>query len=386
MSLRSSHRPTHHAFAPHPASAVYRKIAYSFLCLTVVIVISSLWLSSARARITIKTKREPTTIDTVFTVAKEPEPGQLRGAVVQGTFEKVQEFSITEGTPVAGIVQGTVKIINTYSKPQTLVQKTRLLTADNRLYRIQKTITIPSKQSVLVGAAADAGGSAYVLATGTRLTIPGLWSDLQKWIYAESVGGFSANQSVLKVASDKQLSDAYEALEAILFEQAKKTLHAEVGNTNEGWMVLYEKRVADKKSNIASGQKADQFLASVKLDVTAVAYPAKEIDALLRKKLKDKLPDGRELVAFDPSQATMTLEQPDAHLGRARLHIVARAASQLTKHSPQLAASQILGMAEAAARTKLLSIDGVETVEIRISPSWIHSIPKNARHIETVVQ
>lgn len=386
MPIRTSQKLTRDVFAPQPAPAVYKKIAYSFLGLTVVIVIGALWLSSVRARITVKMRRETANIDTLVEVAKSPEPGQLRGAVVQGTFEKVQEFSTTaQGTPMVGRVKGTVKIINNYSKPQTLVQTTRLLTADGRLYRIDKTVTVQPKESIQVTATADKDGAAYILSAGVRLTIPGLWQDLQKWIYAESVSGFSGGQSVVKVASDAELADAYATLEAAVFEQAKKTLQAEAG-ANGDWKVIYDKKVLDKKSNITAGQSADQFLASVKLEVTAVYYPDKEIDALIRQKLKDKMPEGRELLDFNAAQATYAIEQADPKLGKARLHIVATAASHLTEKSPQLAKANFLGLSEADAAKKLQSIEGVESVEIRIRPSWIHKVPSSESHVELIVQ
>jgi len=38
-----------------------------------------------------------------------------------------------------------------------------------------------------------------------------------------------------------------------------------------------------RRSNISPGQKSDQFLASVKLDVTAIYYPEKDMDVLIRQ-------------------------------------------------------------------------------------------------------
>lgn len=390
MPIRTSQKLPQSAFMPQPPSHhVYRKIAYSFLGLTVLVVIGALWLSSVRARITVKVKRDITSVDTVVDVAKTPEAGELRGRVVQGTFEKVQEFTVKgEGAPapVAGTVRGTVKIVNDYSKPQTLVEKTRLLTSDNRLYRIEKTITIPSKSSVTVAAHADQDGAKYIIEPGTKMTIPGLWIDLQKWITAESVSGFSGGgQTTVKMADEQELADAYKTIQDVLMEQAKKALDAEA-SVGDGWKGWYDAKVVDKKNNVVAGQKADQFLASVKLEVTAVYYPEKEIDALLRDKLKEKLPDGRELVDFDASQATYVIESSDPKKEKARLHITANAGSRLTDKSPQLAKTDFLGLSDTDVKNKIQALDGVDSVDIRIMPTWIHTIPKNASHVEVVVQ
>ncbi len=380
-------------FAPPPAPALYRKIAFSFLALTVLILIGALWISSVRARITIKVRPDTASIQTAIEVAKNPIPGQLHGRVVQGTFEKIQEFGVqpssaTTSVDVNSIFQGRVKLINTYSKSQTLVKTTRLLTADKRLYRIDKTIVVPSKQSIEVTAQADAHGASYALPIGTRLSIPGLWIDLQKFIYADTVTVFSPGSHLATVTKLVNLGDVNEAqkiLEDVVFEQAKKTLRAEAG-VGEDWKVVYQKKVVDKKSNVSPGQRADQFLASIKLQVTAVYYPDRDMEALIRQKLKEKLPEGRNLLKYDPAQVTLAVEEADIKLEKARLIISAKASSRLTEQSPQFVPAQFVGLAQEEVKAKLLSIDGVENVDIRIRPAWSTKLPSLQTHIELIVQ
>ncbi|MEK7116452.1 MAG: hypothetical protein AAB879_03590 [Patescibacteria group bacterium] len=383
MTLR--HHPHRNLFAPQPAPALFRTIAYSFVGITVLIAIMALWLSSTRARATVKMKREITTVDTFVDLAKNPEAGQLRGRIVKGTFQQIQDYSVKEGTPVDGIVVGVVTIINAYSKPQTLVATTRLLTADNRLYRIDKTVVVPSKQSVTVTAHADKPGRTSEAAVGTKLTIPGLWPELQKFITAEVTSGFSSTKIVKKIASENELKDAYASLQNTVMAQAEKALRAEAGVGTE-WNVLLDAKIIEKKSNVTVGEKTESFLASMKIEVTGVFYPAKDIEVLIRQKLKEKLPDERELIEFDPSRATTAIDSLDVKNEKARLHITAQALSRLTEKSPQLAKSHILGLSEADASAKLKAVDGVERVDIRIRPSWIHTIPSSASHLELVVQ
>ncbi len=376
------------AFAPQQsAHPLYRKILIPFAIIVVLVAIGAIWLSSVRSRITVTVKRDTTGVDDFIQVAKNPESGQLRGRVVQGTFEKVQEFSVEgAGTPVStGVVAGTVKIINNYSKPQTLVEKTRLLTSDNRLYRIDKTVTVPSKSSVTVKAHADQEGAKFALSAGEHLTIPGLWIDLQKFIYAEPVDAFSGNQTVVKTVGDSDISDAYKTLQDVLTQQAEKSLDTEAA-TGDGWKAIYDIKVQDPKNNVSVGQKADSFLASMKVLVTAVYYPTSDINAFLRDKLKDKLPDGKDLVDFDASQATFTVDSADVKNETARLHVTANAGSRLTDKSPMLAKTNFLGLTDDAAKTKIQAVEGVESVDVRISPTWIHTIPKNGDHVEMIVQ
>lgn len=387
MVIRSSRPSGRSHFSPPPSSAVYRNIAFSFLALTIIVVIGALWVSSVHARVSIKVKRNIANVDTFIEVAKTPEQGQLQGRVVHDVFEKIQEFSVNEqaATSVSAVVSGTVKITNNYSRPQTLVQKTRLLTADGRLYRIDKTVTLDPKETVLVTAHSDQAGTNYGLPVGTKLTIPGLWIDLQKWIYAESVSGFTGGAQTTKVVSAGDVNQSQQALQDAVFQQAKKALNAKAG-VGTDWSVVYVQKVIDSKNNVTPGQSADQFLASLKLDVTAVYYPTKDMEAIIRQKLKDKVPEGRELLDYDPTHVVYTVDSADSKVERARIDISARASSRLTVTSPQLSKEALYGLTDEEAKTKLLATDGVESVDIKIRPSWIHKLPSTKDRLDVVVE
>lgn len=389
MRLRSSHSSFRENFPKPQASSLYRNIAFGFLGLTVLIVIGALWISSVHARVTVKVKRDTTEVQSAIEVAKNPEQNQLQGRVVQGTFEKIQEFAVKETSstqiPDDVEVQGTVKIVNNYSKPQTLVKTTRLLTSDGRLYRIDKNVVIQPKQSATVTAHSDKAGKEYVLPVGTKLTIPGLWIDIQKWIYAETVSGFSGGQQMGKIVSSMDVSDAQKNLEEAVFEQAKKTLRAEAG-VGDDWQAVYQKKLVENKTNVSAGQKSDQFLASVKLDVKAIFYPQKDMDALVKQKLKDRLPDGREITNFDPSAISFKIEMIDVQSEKAKLTFSAEASTKLTQDSPSLSKDAVAGLGLDEAKSKLLSVDGVESVDIQIRPAWIGKLPTMKDHIEVVVQ
>ncbi|MFA4953966.1 MAG: hypothetical protein WC641_01485 [Patescibacteria group bacterium] len=388
MPIRTSKHSFKDFPARQPGSKLYRNIALSFLAVVMLVVIGVLWVSSVRARVTIKTKKDTTQVQTYVEVARSPEAGQLGGKVVKGNFEKIQEFAVkdvgSEEVPIDSEVSGMVKIINNYSKSQTLVKTTRLLTADGRLYRIDNTVTVGSKESVTVSAHSDKKGREYVMPVGTHLTIPGLWIDLQKSIYAETVSGFSGGSQTSKIVSSLQVADAQKVLEEAVFEQAQKTLKAEAGAADD-WAGVYSKRLVEKKTNITPGQSSDQFLASVKMEVTAVYYPAKDMEVLLKQKLKERIPDGRD-INYDASLVNFKIEQADTTAGKARLLIQAQASTRLTADSSAISKDAIAGLSSDDAKTKLMSVDGVESVDIQIRPTWIHTVPKMKDHIDLVVE
>ncbi|MCC7357088.1 hypothetical protein IT408_01105 [Candidatus Uhrbacteria bacterium] len=391
MAIRSSPRSvSRDPFPRPPAPALYRNIAFSFLGITILVVLGVLWLSSVRARVVISVKSDTTSAQASVEVSQSPEQGQLRGKVVQGNFDKMQEFSVKqrEDAQIAQDVEvsGTVKVINNYSRQQTLVKNTRLLTSDGRLYRLDKTIVLDPKDTVTVTAKSDQKGRQYVMAAGTKLSIPGLWIDLQKWIYAESVSGFTGGQlSNVKVVSQLDVNESQKALEDAVYEQAVKTLTAEAG-VSPDWKAYFTKKVIEKKTNVTPGQSSDNFLASVKLEVTGVFFPKADMEALVRQKLRERLPDGRDLINFDSNAITYNVEQVDAELQRARFSVSSQALSRLTDKSPALSTDVFAGLSIDEARTKLMSVDGVQDVQIEVYPGWIKKIPSNVKHIEVIVK
>lgn len=411
--------------------SVYRRIAYTFIALTVVIVLAVLWLTSVKAEVLVKVKRDRVRLDGVVEVAKEPKTGQIPGRVVQGVFEKVQEFPvlgaagepndpsktpspapapIVTPTPVVNenvIAKGTVRIINKYSKPQTLVKTTRLLTSDNKLYRIDSQVVIPPGGEVSVGVYADKPGSQFVLTSPQKFTIPGLFIDIQTYIYAESDAPFQAvpqdsaavTQPVATTApttstakpkagkpvTQADLDRAEKTLTDTVLNQAMKSLAGEVGST-ANLEVVYVVKVADRKFMVRPGDVAENFLASIKLDVTAVYYGKEDMQTLVRSRLRERVPAGREFLPFDSGAITYSLESSDLKQEIASIRVSADAAYRLSPASPLLQKSVIAGKSKSEAESLLRAVDGVESVEVKIQPSWIDSVPSLKDRIDLKVE
>ncbi|MFA6429601.1 MAG: hypothetical protein WCV84_03850 [Patescibacteria group bacterium] len=437
MTIRGSRRPhvvpiTAPSFPTPPQPHIYRKIAYTFAAFTVLIILAVLWLTSVRAEILVRVKRSPLKLDTTVEIAKTPASGQLPGRIVQGTFDSsVHEFTVTDtasstapteptaGTPVPAslptpesevdnasfVAKGTVRLINKYSRPQTLVKTTRLLTADNKLYRIDKTVVVPSGGEVAVGVYADKPGREFAIGP-TKFTIPGLFIDLQTFIYAQSDTAFEAvpagapvpvatvpvsasaplvDAKPKKIVTANAIADAQKSLVDAAFEQAKRTLAAEMADTryNE---VVYATRILDQKINVKAGQAADSFLASLKLEVTAVYYPTDDMSALIRLRMKEKIPEGRELLPFDDKSAKYEIESSDIKNEKALIHVLVDAEHRLTSTNPALQKAAVAGRKKDEVISTLKQLEGVEDVQIKMRPSWISKIPTLKDHIEIKVE
>jgi hypothetical protein len=200
-----------------------------------------------------------------------------------------------------------------------------------------------------------------------------------------------------EVVTEKDIADAQTALEAAVVEQAKKTLIAEAAvpedklatdcpDTEACWQAVYFITPIEKKSNVTAGQESETFLAQAKVKVTGVFYPKRDMELLVRSKLKERLPDGRDVVDFDASKVTYTLESADTSEEKAKINISAETSSRLSSQSPDLSPDAITGMSLQEAKDKLSSIDGVEFVEITLRPSWARSLPSKKSAIDLKIE
>jgi len=439
MTIRQPNRRPHvvpitaPSFPTLPRPQIYRKIAYTFVALVVIVVVGVLWLSSVRADVTVKLKQSVVKLDESMEVARAPKPGQIPGRVVQGVFEKIQDFNtqdllpavapvVTSTAPLMDVApksapimdkasdqvvraKGTVRIINKYSKSQTLVKITRLLTPDGKLYRIDKTVVVPAGGEVSVSAYADKTGSEFVIGP-TQFTIPGLFVDLQKFIYAVSDTAFVAvptNEapeltppSAPKTTSTPtqkpgtpvtadMVERAQKQLSDLVLAQAKKSLASEVADPKFTDVVYFVKPI-EKKSNAVLGQTSDRFLASIKLDVTAVYYSKEDVLALIHAKLKERIPDGREVAPMSDGTIVYSLEAADAKAETASIHLVADTGYRLSESSPGLQKSVIAGKSKDDAIALLKAVEGVQEVHIELHPGWVSKLPTLKDRIDMKIE
>lgn len=439
MPIRGSRRPnvvpiTAPSFSTPPRSYLYRKIAFGFIGLTVLLVVAILWLSSVKAEVIVHVKKEPVAVDTVVELAKTPKAGQLLGRVAQGTFENRKEFPIrgtgadvATTTPVAlvpssatsvaspsvlapslpatnAIARGKVKIINTYSRAQPLVRTTRLLTSDNKLFRIDKSVTVPAGGSVEVAIYADKPGAEFAIAP-TKFTIPGLFVDLQKLIYAESTEAFKLEASTTPTptpvvtprtqptstprtatrpatATQDEIDVAERQAIDETLERAKRQLASEVSESASLEGVYFTKI----RKEVLPGSTPQSFIVYIQADVTAVYYPKDDMLVLVRTKLREKVPSDRELIPFDGKSIRYQIESVDPRTETATVRVQTDAAARLTPASEALKKENMVGKSKQEVIDLLKKVDGVESVDVKTSPGWLRKIPSMQERVDLKVE
>lgn len=387
MSIRRHSKRSREPFPVPQTPGVYKRIAYSFVGVTVVIVAIALWFSSVRASVLITPAKEAMNAEVVVPIAKDPSNGELIGRVVRGAFEETREFTVDTGVAKEeiGTSTGKVSITNTYSVPQPLVKTTRLLTKDGRLYRISEGVTVPAGGSVVVEAYADEEGASYDFTEKTMFTVPGLSSSMQQFVTAVSISPFTGGKRLVRSLGKSDLEAAQKILTESILEDAKKKLRADVGNPilSESVFVVDS---TDVNTSANVGDEADHFLMGIKLSVTGVFYSKTDLDGLVRKKFVDKIPDGRAVLSKDPINATYRVSETDISTERAMVTVNAEVLTIPTTADHLISKEQIAGLPIGEAEAKLQQMNGVEDAVITIHPSWARRLPTLSGRISVKIK
>jgi hypothetical protein len=379
---------THNAPNANNASVrLYKRIALTFIGLTLVLLGVVLAATLSRAVITITPKAVPVHSEVKVAVAADTKTAEtVRGSVVTTTVsgEKTATAAGT-GTVVTGKATGTVLLVNKRAVAQALVATTRLLTKDGVLFRLVKGVNIPANGELKdVAVIADQPGSASEIGA-TTFTIPGLPPDLQKLVYAFSEKPMVGGVTTEKVIAQSDIDTAVAALNDDLVKQASINLSSQIlgqGFAGSAFFAHEDARSVSAKV----GDTAASFTVLLKLTVTGVFYDKDKLDNLGLAALKANLPADMDLGSNDVSSSNVIVQNADATSGTATLDAVYNGQAVITAGSAVLDKSRIVGLDANTIQAYLKSFDSVADVSVKLSPFWVTRAPTMKEHIQIIVK
>ncbi len=360
----------------------YKFIALGFLCITLILIGTIIFMSSKRASITIITKSEPLEVtDTVVLDAKDTDaliPGFVTTTVI--AHEKV--FS-PEGTKTEdAAAEGTVTIFNETDSPQGLIATTRVLSKEGVLFRLKDGVSVPAKGEVKASVYADVKGVTGNI-PATTFSIPGLREDKQKVIYARSESAMSGGVRTFGVVGQEDIAKA----EKILREEIKATgAEALKAVQPEGMTGLFE--VVDPVfGGVAElGQEVDSFVLTGTATVVGVWYDPQRAQAFAEEILKKRVVDNSEILSSMEPMPNFSLEGYDIGAGTAKLTVSHRGLVNIDENSTELKKENFFGKSEDEVKRYVMSLKHVEGVEMVFKPLWNRSVPHVANNVEVIIR
>lgn len=302
------------------------------------------------------------------------------------------KFPATGRKQVEKYATGPITVFNSFSSDQQpLVEKTRFMAPNGKLFRLTKTIMVPGAKiidgkivasSISATIVADEPGPDYNIGPVKLFTIPG-FKDTPKYqsFYGESTsdmtGGFIGEVAYptpddISKGKTQAAADIESALKTKLFSQIPKEFKILEGSSVH--------RVLSQKAD-AEADKDGNF--SILTDAKSILIAFKESDAeeLLKNKALAESGGDYELKSRELEYA---IARPDFDKGRMTFPVTFKAVLARKIGGEELK-SKIAGKSEVELKSMIFSLPGLESATISLWPFWVKHVPTSLNKIEVVV-
>ena len=369
--------------AARPVS-IYKKISLSFLVLTALLLAGLFYYSFVKVTITIEPKATAVSgklpLDIYDESTAPSKDGGIVGAVKEVELTAEKNYPATGGLTLGEEATGKVKIINNYIKNQPLVATTRLLTPDNKLFRIKDTINVPAGGSVEVEMYADQP-SAEMAVGPTKFTIPGLWAGLQDKVYGESGEAVIYRQKKQAVIEQIDIDSGTKDLKDQLKNKAESEAVAAYKDKYKQVLFKFDENSIVATIDGKSGDEKEQVIIKMTAKVLVVAFNDDASKKLAEQKMKFSIADNQELVEFNQDKIVYSLSSVDVANGTAAVE-----ASFEGRALPKAGASlvdkqKLVGLSGDQLNQYLAGLPEVASFEVKFSPAFFKRAPYSADRI-----
>ncbi|OGY42185.1 MAG: hypothetical protein A2Y82_00465 [Candidatus Buchananbacteria bacterium RBG_13_36_9] len=367
-----------HKHYVNPPLGIYKKIAFTFIILTLVLIGVIFYFTLSYAYITIYPKQEQLNTDFKFVIVENPtavkaEEGIFQGRIINQELEGEKLFITTGQKQLQGDIVGKVKLTNELSRSQILIATTRLLTPDGILFRLKNRVEIPAKGNVEADVYADDPTKPLALA-GTKFTIPGLSESLQKLVYGEAQQDLKASGQFVSAISQEELDKAVAEYSEELAQQIFKDEESSLTK-------ILNKEIITKSFNHQVGDESLNFIFKLIIKVSGVIFDDKDVQTLALKSIEGLVPTDKQLMAASKDKLIYEIEKVDFDNKLAQLKSSVSGIAIISENSPILAKDKLVKLNLDEITAYLENFDQIENVKVAFFPSWIKKIPSFEDHI-----
>lgn len=293
------------------------------------------------------------------------------------------ELSVSEKFPstgqknLGGQVIGKVTIINNYTRNQPLVATTRLLSPDNKLFRLKNTVNVPAGGSLEVEVYADEISPDMAIAP-TKFVIPGLWEGIQDKIYAESYQSFLYNQNAIKFVAQSDIDKAINTLNQSLISEAKSR-----ANNSSGSMKSIFNLDSSSINIVVSedlGAETDFFEVNIKGVVNIISLNEEDVINVIKKRL-EILDFNQDRSEVDPSSLNYDLLSFNSSKSLAEVKVSFSAKTSSIKDSGAFEKDYLVNLNENQIKAYLNNIPEIDSYELVFKPKIFKRAPMFSNRI-----
>jgi len=370
---------------------LYRKLVWRFVAFTVILLVVVFYFSFSKATVIITPKGEAINDSLLLkvqpdgTMPENPETDfreKVEGTVTELTVSEEKTFEATGEEFIGDEIYGQVTVINNSAKSQALVATTRILSPDNKLFRLKEGITVPAGGEVKTDVYVEKPSEDMAI-KATKFTIPGLWLGLQDKIYAESSDDFVYRQKIKRFIKASDIEKATKEMNDLLLAKAK--LSQQANSVNEG--VLYDSSgQASFAVDAKAGEAKEQFSIKAQVDLVIVTFSKDQAAKLAAAKLALLVPDDKELSNFSADKLTYIFDNYDSKTGIAAIKANFGGVMVLKNNTEIIDKKQLVNLNREQLENYLKTFPEIESYEVSFFPSFINRAPRLPERIQVEVK
>lgn len=361
---------------------VYTRIVTIFLMLTIIAIFVVLHFALAKVTIKIYSHLENKQLSGIIEVQSEStdniSPDNILGKIITVENELTVTIASSQNSIESDKAGGYVTIYNNHSVKQALVATTRLLTPDNKLFRIKEGITIPPNSNLKVWAEADQSGEGYIT-EATTFIIPGLWEGLQDKIYAETTEGMKLTSIPTYLTTQENLDKANEEIYQKAIVQALGSINDQL-NKN---LWVDEKRLNLTFETIEMtplNTEASELILTQKIIANGLIISEDDLLNTAKAKFTKELNEDQSLKEFDDNTFTFNILEIYPEKNEAILEISIDAIINSNEHLWDINKDELIGLTEFDIQEYLKQYN-IDNAEIKFFPFWVDKVPRLKDHI-----
>lgn len=374
---------------PRDSKKIYGRIAFSFAALTLILVAIVLYFGLTKIKIVIIPTREKISDSSSVEIINQAGglsagSEQIYGIVRQVPVEQFKEFRASGQEVLGQEVTGKIIIINNYTKNQPLVATTRLLSTDNKLFRLKNTVNAPAGGRVEAEVYADDAKPEAAVGPG-KFTIPGLWAGIQDKIYGQSQESMKYSQKLKYTIQQSDIDKAVKELKNDLLANAKNKVAGAYQDYAQALFAVDDNSIT-REVNGKVGEEKEKFSIKMTTMVTVVAFNDEEIYNQVKAKLAASLADDKEISNFKKQDMLYTLGDFNITGGTAAVKVDSTAQASLKDSAKVIKKNNLTGLSYEQLRTYLNSLPEVSGYQINFFPSFIRKAPSLVDRIEIKIK
>lgn len=381
----SRHKPI---FSFINKKVLLKKIAIPIVFLLVFLVV--FFHLSAKAEIEIWPKIEKFSAEKEILIDANVSQSDFSKKVIAGTLlskekTKSQEFNSTGFSEKKQKASGTIRVYNNYHLNQILVETTRFVSADAKLFRSIEGINIPSGQFVDVNVVAAEPGPEYNIKP-TKFSIPGLLgSPRYTMVHGESLAsmtGGSAGQAAQ--ITEQDLEKAQNELEQELINLVKEELKGEAGPNFLVADRAIEYEILESSCSQGIGDEAEKFTCFLKIKAETLGFLESVLKDFAQKFIEQEMGESK---LIKPDSLNISPIAKEIDLKNKKTFLDLKISTDVYLEIDINSLKQ--GLREKSLKESEILLQNypmLEKTKIKLFPFWIKTVPSDLEKIKIEIR